>query len=100
MSAPLPPDVVREATQWLDNPRRFDAPDEQQIRIYEVFAQVYAERARRYAETAAWCRLAVGLLQGEDVPDSIYPAPDEVPEDTARWSRWRMPNDGHPAASP
>jgi hypothetical protein len=100
MSTPIPPDVVREALEWLDNPHRADGPHDQQLRMYEVLAQVCAARARQYAETAAWCRLAVGLLRGDDVPDSIYPAPDEDPADTARWRRWRLPSDGLPDAGP
>lgn len=39
---------------------------------------------------AAWCRLAGGLLRGEDVPDSIHPPDDEDPADTARWQKWRV----------
>jgi hypothetical protein len=41
-------------------------------------------------ETAAWCRLAAGLLRGEDVPESIHVPAGENRADTARWEKWRV----------
>jgi hypothetical protein len=43
-----------------------------------------------FEETAAWCRLAAGLLRGLDVPESIHAPVGEDPADTARWEKWRV----------
>jgi hypothetical protein len=48
------------------------------------------EFADTFMAHGAMCRLLAGAMRGEDVPDSIYPADDEDPADTARWARWRL----------
>lgn len=56
----------------------------------DQFSTELATKGRLYEESAAWCRLASGLLRGEDVPDSIHVPAGENPADTARWQKWRL----------
>jgi hypothetical protein len=56
----------------------------------DQFSRELAETAHIYQDSAAWCRLAAGLLRGEDVPESIHVPAGEDPADTARWRRWRV----------
>jgi hypothetical protein len=56
----------------------------------DQFSVELATFGRLYEESAAWCRLASGLLRGEDVPESTHVQAGEDPTDTIRWRRWRV----------
>jgi hypothetical protein len=56
----------------------------------EQFSRELAATAQFYEESAAWCRLAAGLLLGQDVPESIHVPAGEDPADTTRWRKWRV----------
>lgn len=81
MQAPaLDPIVVRDAAAALDQvASRIDAHTES-----------WRDTVTVCVETAAWLRLAAGLLRGEDVPRSIHTAAGEDAADTARWKKWRV----------
>jgi hypothetical protein len=64
-------ELVRAFRQWRDDPQRAEDAAAMSV-LFERFADQYTERAGMYAESAAWCRLVVGVLRGEDVPDSIH----------------------------
>lgn len=67
-------------------------PDEEVVaRAFDELADEMEGYWRVFAETIVMCRQLAARFRGEDVPDSIYPRPDEDPADTARWKRWRMP---------
>lgn len=89
-------DLAERCRDWLSDPHRMDDHTALRRRFdqygeeFDQAARQVTELARDMAEMAAWCRLAVGLLRGEDVPDSIHTPDDEDPVDTARWRRWRV----------
>jgi hypothetical protein len=60
------------------------------LQAYEGFLDEFEEYGRAFTEMKAWCRLVIGLLQGEDVPISIHVPEGEDPADTARWQKWRL----------
>lgn len=82
-------DLPRRLHTFLATTKDFDQAVEV-ADLYDEFGGLFAESAGTYLEYAAWCRLAAGLLRGQDVPDSIYPPEDEDPADTARWKKWRV----------
>jgi hypothetical protein len=86
---PDPVEFVEQFGQWLADPQCTDDPSVM-LRTFEDFGSRFIEYADAYTELAAWCRLAVGLLRGEDVPQSIHAPEDEDPTDTARWQKWRL----------
>lgn len=81
-------DLVRQCRALMPDP----APEETAAfaaRLEEIDREL-TTAGGTYLETAAWCRLASGLLRGEDVPESIHTLDDEDPADTARWRKWRV----------
>jgi hypothetical protein len=56
----------------------------------DEFSREFATAGDLYRESATWCRLAAGLLRGEDIPESIHKPAGEDPADTARWQKWRV----------
>lgn len=88
---------MRDAQDLIRTCRVFaEAPDMDLAQVADYctrldqFSLELATKGRLYEESAAWCRLASGLLRGEDVPESIYTPDDEDPADTARWQQWRV----------
>jgi hypothetical protein len=81
--------LLQRFREWQDDPHRRD--DVTAMRqIFAEFAIGFGEYGRAVTEMAAWCRLAVGLLDGEDVPLSIHTPLNENPAYTARWRKWRL----------
>jgi hypothetical protein len=82
-------ELFRRYQEWLDNPHRHDDREEME-RVFGQLSQGFGEHAKVYAELAAWCRLGLGWVRGEDAPETIYTPQDEDPVDTARWQKWRV----------
>ena len=82
-------ELVDQCRRWAKMEMRSQSTDEvvQQI---EHFVEEFDYLSHEYMICSAWCRLAAGYLRGEDVPESIYPAEDEDPNDTFRWQQWRV----------
>lgn len=76
----IDPIVVTEAAAGLD---------QMACRI-DTHTESWRDTVTVCVETAAWLRLAAGLLRGENVPQSIHAAADEDAADTARWKKWRV----------
>lgn len=86
---PDPMELMNRFREYLDDPARAEDRTTM-LRAYEEFLHEFTEYAEVFAEMTAWCRLAVGMLRGEDVPTSIHVPADEAPADTARWQKWRV----------
>lgn len=83
-------DLVRASRAFVREPDGDPAGIADFCRQLERFSHQLAAKGRLYLESAAWCRLASGLLRGDDVPESIHAPDGEDPADAARWRKWRV----------
>jgi hypothetical protein len=74
---------------WLADAQHRDDYDEMR-EVFDRIVRRAGEVSQELMELAACCRLAVGALNGEDVPPSIHVQAGEDPADTARWQKWRV----------
>jgi hypothetical protein len=86
---PDPVALLEEFRAYLDDPNHVE-DRAMLLRTYEQFVGAFDEYAQVFTEMAAWCRLGVAVLRGEDVPLSIHVPKGEDPADTARWRKWRL----------
>lgn len=82
-------ELADRCRSWIETEIRTQSVDEIVLQL-ERFEHEFDALSHDFLSCAAWCRLAVGRLRGEDVPKSIHPAEDEDPADTIRWRHWRV----------